>query len=158
MHGNSANDANSALLKAQALVKTQNYQATEQASLSRRSFEQEAEKVSLEQLLPNQRQIQLHYQAGDDLPHQMQLLMAKKMVAMGQMTLVKLVIGTSDESSSFARASTAQRRAKQLINQLHQGNTSENASEKISETGIEVEYLPKIGDNIAIVTFQSRGS
>ena len=169
-HSNSsANDANDALLKAQALIKTQNHQVTERASLPTMAFKQEAKqevkqetkKVVLEQPLADQRQIQLQYQAGDDLPHQMQLLMAKKMVAMGQMILVKLVIGTSDESSSFARASTAQRRAKQLINQLQQHDTSkpsEKANEKANEKGIEVEYLPKIGDNIAIVTFQSRGS
>lgn len=158
--------ANDALIKAQALLKTQKHQTTGKGGLPKTAFKQEAKqevkqetkKVVLEQLLPNQRQIQLQYQANDVLPHQMQLLMAKKMVAMGQMTLVKLVIGTSDENSSFARAATAQRRAKQLINQLHQNYTSEKTSEKTSETGIEVEYLPKIGDNIAIVTFQSRGS
>lgn len=80
----------------------------------------------------------------------MQLLMAKQMVALQQMTLVKLVIGTSNESSSFARAATASRRAKQLIEQIGQ--------QLDDPRSITVEYLPKIGDNIAIVTFQPRGS
>lgn len=153
VHTNSSSD-NDARMLAQALTQTH----------------QKKPAKPPQTIKPNQRQLQLQYHANELLPHQMQLLMAKQMVALQQMRLVKLVIGASDESSSFARAATASRRAKLLIEQVseqvneqvskqhtEQHTEQHSSQEKSQQDGVVVEYLPKIGDNIVIVTFQPRG-
>ena len=89
-----------------------------------------------------QRQLQLHYQDTQLLPQKMQLMMAQQMLKVQHMTVVKLVIGGSQEDTAFARAATAAQRAAQLMASL---------GDKRDAT---VEYQPKIGDNIVIVTFE----
>jgi len=119
-----------------------------------------------EVVIEGQRQIQLNYNStanndsnseltkDDGLPNRTQLMMAKHMVIKQQMLLIKLTFGTSSGMPAMASAANAQKRARQLLIELY---ADPQAADK-RDAKVQVEYRPKIGEDVVVATFIPRSA
>ncbi|NQZ09867.1 MAG: hypothetical protein HRT35_22170 [Algicola sp.] len=101
---------------------------------------------SNQQNQPNQsHQLRLTYQSGHALPNALQLMQARQLATQTDLTLVTLTIGSCADKSPLVCAGTAQKRSNSLLKVLG------NALDKVS-----VQYDPRLGIDVAVVTFKPR--
>ena len=109
---------------------------------------------SNQQNQPNQsHQLRLTYQSGHALPNALQLMQARQLATQSDLTLVTLTIGSCADKSPLVCASTAQKRSNSLLKVL--GTAQYNAQDKTLDK-VSIEYDPRLGIDVAIVTFKPR--
>ena len=113
-----------------------------------RPLQKKQKKDQLSQAKPvttSQRQLQLSYQTDAMLPNKTQLMMAKQILEKQNMQLIELMIGSSSGKTPMNSAANAQKRAKHLLKELSPANNA------------NVQYQPRLGNDIVVVTFAPRG-
>ncbi len=103
---------------------------------------------------PNQsHQLRLTYQAGHALPNALQLMQARQLATQTQLMLATLTMGSCADKNPLVCAGTAQKRTSSLIKVL--GNAKDITQHK-TENKTVVEYDPRLGIDVAVVTFKPR--
>jgi hypothetical protein len=97
---------------------------------------------------PAGRKLRLNYPVGAVLPNASQLLMARRLAAQQNMVLVRMSIGACSGVDPLAGVASAQKRAKRLLRALNTQDSDKPV----------VEYKPRSGTDVVIVTFEHRSS
>jgi hypothetical protein len=91
----------------------------------------------------DKRELHLNYQASAMLPNDTQMAMARRLAIQRNMVLVSVAVGSCADKSPLACVSSAQKRAVLLV-------------EKLGADQPRIEYKPKLGHDVAVVTFERR--
>jgi hypothetical protein len=102
-------------------------------------------KAEQKDLSLHQRKLHLNYHGNAMLPNDAQMAKVRALASQENMQLVSVVIGSCANQSPLACVASAQRRAILLV-------------EKLGAKQPRIEYKPKIGHDVAVVTFERRSS
>ena len=96
-------------------------------------------------LSKQKRKLHLNYQGNAMLPNDHQMAMVRELILQSDMVLESIAIGSCANKTPLACVSNAQKRAVLLV-------------EKIGAGQPKIEYKPKLGHDVAVVTFARRSS